>query len=488
MKSYSPIPILNDGNFTAYNDEQKTNLIADHFEKSFTPNPVINQKFNDKIETFMSSPIYAVPTAIKYISPHDVLNITQKLKINKAAGHDGISNKMLKELNITNVAKLTKIFNAMLRLSYFPQAWKFVLVRPICKAGKDPKNPTHYRPISLLSSLSKIFEKLLLTRFLNYICLIQVLPNYQFGFHSNYSTTYQLLRVTELIADSFHNKQHTIGLFLDIAQAFDKVWHVGLLFKLYDIGIPIYLFKIITNFLFDRHFVVKINSSLSSTRSIQSGIPQGSTLSPLLFNIYMSDIPYLPFTTIALYADDTALFATHNNIKIARNTLQNSIQKYLKWTQLRRILINPTKTRAKIFTHCRPTKPPSLIINNINIPWLDNNIPVKYLGLHLDQRLTWKSHIQIITNKTYHKISKLYPICNSKSKLRIDCGISIFKSIIRPSLTYACPIWCNASSTNIKKIQIIQNKFLRKILKADWFISNKQIHRELQIDSIKTPL
>lgn len=334
--------------------------------------------------------------------------------------------------------------------------------------------------------MSKIFEKLLHTRLLSYITSTQAIPNYQFGFRINYSTSHQLLRVSELIAQNFHKKQHTIGIFLDIAQAFDKVWHSGLLFKLHSIGIPVYLFEIIKNYLHNRKFCVKINTSYSTSRHIFSGIPQGSTLSPLLFNIYMSDIPHLPFTTIALYADDTALFSFHKNIQTARNSLQNSLNIYIKWTQQWRIIINPSKTQTKIFTLCRPTNPPCLKINNINIPWIENHIPIKYLGLHFDRRLTWKSHIQNIANKTYQKISKLYPLTNKFSKLQIECGISIFKTIIRPSLTYACPIWCNASASNIKKIQTIQNKFLRRILKAEWFISNKQIHKELQIESIKT--
>jgi len=391
---------------------------------------------------------------------------------------------MLKELDFSIIIKLNCIFIAMLRLSYFPQSWKLSHVLPICKPGKDPRNPSSYRPISLLSCLSKIFEKLMLSRLQNYISSINILPNYQFGFRSQFSTSQQLLRVSELIANSFHKKEHVIALFLDVAQAYDRIWHSGLLYKLYTIGVPIYLIKITKDFLSFRVFMVKINNSFSTARAIYSGIPQGSILSPLLFNLYLSGIPSLSSISIALYADDTALFSSHKNIISARNVLQTSVDKYIKWTELWRIKINPTKTQAKIFTLCRPLNPSPLIINNTIIPWLDNNIPVKYLGLYFDRRLTWKAHIQNISNKTYQKITKLYPIINKYSKLKIDCGISIYKSIIRPSLTYACPIWCNASSTNIRKLQVIQNKFLRKILKAECIISNNQVHRELQIEKI----
>ena len=390
----------------------------------------------------------------------------------------------MKELPRSSIATLAAIYNSALRIGYYPKSWKQAIVLPISKPGKNPKEVTSYRPISLLSSLSKVFEKLIQKRLTKYLLEIRALPDEQFGFRQNYCTTHQLIRLVEQIANGFHNKQHTIGLFLDVEKAFDKVWHTGLLFKLKHLGVPFYLQDIINSFISDRTYRVKVNSALSQTRTIRAGVPQGSALSPLLFNVYFSDIPKLGDSNLALFADDTAIYTTHADINVAKDNIEADVSCFLKWAHQWRIKINPTKTQAKIFTLCKPKFPRPLVVNNTIIPWLASDTPVKYLGVNIDSRLTWKKHIEVITSATYAKISKLYPLINFRSALNLECAMLIFKSIIRPSLTYACPVWNNTANSNIEKLQKIQNKFLRKCAKAPWFISNSQIQRELQIEPL----
>lgn len=144
-----------------------------------------------------------------------------------------------------------------------------------------------------------------------------------------------------------------------------------------------------------------------------------------------------------------------------------------------------TKTQAKIFTLRHPITPPQLIMHNELIPWVPNNTAAKYLGMQLDTKLNWKAHIHTTAIKTQAKISQLYALINKKSSLKTETGMLIYKSVIRPTMTYACPIWGNAAKSNIKILQTVQNKALRIIIKAPWFISNQQIHHELQIPSIK---
>lgn len=192
----------------------------------------------------------------------------------------------------------------------------------------------------------------------------------------------------------------------------------------------------------------------------------------------------MTYSEIALYADDTVLFNANSDITNACKDLQSDLNEFVKWTMKWRIAINPTKSQPKIFTLRKLNQPRQIKINNTVIPWLRNETPVKYLGVLLDQKLTWKNHIQEISNKTYAKINKLYPVINNKSSLSLECALSVFKSVIRPSLTYACQIWNNIANTHLKKLQIIQNKYLRKAVQAPWFIPNKQIHRELNIPPI----
>ncbi|KAK7791576.1 hypothetical protein R5R35_002865 [Gryllus longicercus] len=389
---------------------------------------------------------------------------------------------MLKNLNKNSVAGLTAIFNAILRFNYFPNAWKTAIVLPFRKPGKDPRRPEHYRPISLLPSISKIFERLLLKRLNKYLKDTDAIPDIQFGFRANHSCTHQLLRLTEYIAQSFQEKKHTLAAFLDIAQAYDRVWHTGLLFKIRQLGIPEYIQNIIKGFISDRKFKVKINHSFSTLRNITAGVPQGSVLSPVLFNIFMNDIPKCSNVETALFADDTALFSASSDINLAFNRVQNNLNTLIQWTKKWRIAINSQKCQTKIFTLRRPLIPPNLKVDDNEIPWKSE--PIKYLGVLLDKKLTWKPHIHAAINKSNAKILKLYPLINQHSTLNTKCQILLYKSIILPTLTYACPVWGNAAPTTIQKLQIVQNKVLRKSIKAPWFIPNHQIHRELQMETV----
>jgi len=199
----------------------------------------------------------------------------------------------------------------------------------------------------------------------------------------------------------------------------------------------------------------------------------------------MSDLPQLNNSETALYADDTALFTSHNDINYAYDNIQSHLNRFTKWTENWKIKINSSKTQAKIFTLRKHPQPPLLCIQNTNLQWVNRDTPAKYLGVLLDTKLNWKQQIKSIADKAYAKTYKLYPIINKKSALSIDCGLVVYKALILPTLTYACPIWNSAARTNFNKLEIVQNKFLRRIIKAPWFVSNNQIQHELDIPPIK---
>jgi hypothetical protein len=274
---------------------------------------------------------------------------------------------------------------------------------------------------------------------------------------------------------------------LDVGQAFDKVWHDGLLFKLKELGFPKNLQQILKSFLSERSFHVKVNSSFSCRRKIFSGVPQGSILGPILFNIFLYDIPIPPNADLALYADDTAIITTHSDIIHCRNSLQNSVNIIVNWFTNWRLNLNPTKCEAKIFSLRRSPDPAPIVINNVLINWNPQDQAVKYLGVHLDKKLNWNYHINSKLAQAYSRLSTLYPLINRKSSLQNSCALLIFKTILRPLIMYACPVWGLSLSLNkVKKIQIFQNKVLRIVSKSPWFVRNVQIHNELGIYSVKS--
>ncbi|GFV24466.1 RNA-directed DNA polymerase from mobile element jockey [Trichonephila clavipes] len=179
----------------------------------------------------------------------------------------------------------------------------------IPKPGKDQKFPLNFRPISLISSIGKIYEKILLKRIEKYTLDNSIIPEIQHGFRKETSTCHQLLRATNIIISGFNNHATTGGIFLDVEKAFDRLWHNGLIFKMINLNYPPYLVHKISDYLHNRTFQVKIQATISKIGHIQAGSPQGSLLSPILYNIYTYDFPTSPLVDICLFADDAAILS-----------------------------------------------------------------------------------------------------------------------------------------------------------------------------------
>lgn len=211
-------------------------------------------------------------------------------------------------------------------MEYFPDSWKLAKVIPIPKSGKPPENPESYRPISLFSNLSKVFEKVLKEVILKHISENNIFINEQFGFRAHHSSTHQVLRICNHIKSNRDIVKSTGMVLLDIEKAFDTVWHDGLLYKLIHLRFPPYICKIVQSFLTRRRFVVQVNSGVSDLMFFNSGVPQGSVLAPILYNIYVSDFPKLPNCHTAIFADDTAIFSSHELALNIESNLLNVIK------------------------------------------------------------------------------------------------------------------------------------------------------------------
>ncbi|GFW81552.1 probable RNA-directed DNA polymerase from transposon BS [Trichonephila clavipes] len=233
---------------------------------------------------------------------------------------------MIKKLPLKAILTLIFLINKILKLRHFPNSWKNAIIFPIKKPGKNNHQPTSYRPICLLSSLSKITEHIILNRINTFISDSNFINPNQFGFTKRLSTCHPLLRLTEKIASGFQRGRSTGAVFLDIQKAFDRVWIGGLIYKLITNNFPPALIHLINSYLTNRSYQVRVKDSLSNVYKVNLGAPQGSLLGPIIFNIYINDIPTHPQTSLNIYADDTAIATTFKNHKSITKHLNNHLK------------------------------------------------------------------------------------------------------------------------------------------------------------------
>ncbi len=461
-----PLPPLLVDNQWVRNDAEKVEHYAAHLQSVFSPHQI-------------PSPPLPVPESQPHhrfsFSPKAVARIIDRLNVKKAPGFDRITARMLRELPRTGILWLTRIYNAILRFSTFPATWKCAKVIMLPKPGKNTADLSSYRPISLLSILSKTFEKLLHNK-LQSLLPQSALPNHQFGFRMRHSTTDQLRRVTSTILTDLEEKRYCAAAFLDVSQAFDRVWHAGLHFKLSRL-LPANVCALLRNYLTERSFFVVYNDHVSSTRPITAGVPQGSVLGPLLYTLYTADLPEPPETTLATFADDTAFLASAADYPTAVESLQSALTDFLQWTNRWKIRLNSAKLVNITFTNRSHAYIPVTLGTEV-IPYQTS---VKYLGLHLEERLTYATHIRKKRQELDLRFRQLQWLFRPRSGLSLENRRVLYLALLRPIWAYALPIWGCASASQRAIIQRFQSKALRRLAGAPWFVRNDVLHRDLQI-------
>lgn len=480
--------ILKHNNVIYYTQQEKADILAQNFN------------LNHNISTHLSdygtvSEVDDVANQIRLTNPSPqnsyfitldkIVEIIKSLRNKKSPGLDGINNQCLKNLPKKGLSYLTTILNACLKLSYFPCIWKNSKTIPILKPSKTADSPLSYRPISLLSSVSKILEKIIKEKLMKFIDTNEILPSQQFGFRTEHNTSQPLFKIRKLVKNNFSNAKSTGMILLDIKSAFDSVWHNGLIFKLQHFNFPIEVIKIVQNYLSNRSFTVYLGKTCSQQINVTAGCPQGSCLSPILYNIFTADIPTFLNCVTSIFADDTAILSSDifsANVMLNLQRALSDITKYFnKWN----IMINPEKTQAIYFTRKRKQCfiPQSLLrFMTHDIPWENN---VKYLGVMLDTKLNFNNHIPYIINKI-NKITRImYPLINKKSELNIQNKKLIMKAIFHPVLFYCAPVWSTSAKCHLAKLQVAQNKLLKMIFRLPWHYSTRRLHALANFELVK---
>lgn len=456
------------------NSEQKADTFAHHLEQIFQPNEATALPDNDLVNHTSNDDL-----EIKLVTPKEVRNEISRLNKKKSPGYDLITGEVLQNLPHKAIVKLTTLINASFRLKYVPDMWKVAEVIMIPKPGKPPHEVTSYRPISLLPIMSKLFEKLLLKRLNPIIEERHLIPDYQFGFREKHSTIDQVHRITNIIEQALEQKKICSTVFLDVAQAFDKVWHEGLIYKLRKM-LPIQFTKIFESYLTNRMFRVRQDDAYSKLMPIKAGVPQGSVLGPVLYLLFTCDIPDLDENIIATFADDTAIIATGVTHEEAIRKVQSAVTTIFNWTVKWRIKLNETKSVHVDFTN-KNINHQAVFINNIIIPYENT---AKYLGMTLDAKLRWKAHVKKKRDELEIRYRNMYWLLGRHSSLSVHNKILLYKQVLMPVWTYGIQLWGCTRYSNIEIIQRFQNKVLRGVVNAPWYVRNKDLHRDLKVDSV----
>ena len=292
---------------------------------------------------------------------------------------------------------LTVYFEIVLEFVFFPQIFKTAKVILVFKTGK--RNLTNnYRPISLLPSLSKVLEKLIKIRLLKFFDKHQVFYENQYGFREKYSTLHALLDVTSETYNAIQRNHHTALMYIDLRKAFDTVSHNILLQKLYHYGICGPAHKLIESYLSSRYQFVSFNSTTSSSKAINIGVPQGSILGPLLFLIYINDLPNAIISKPRLFADDTCLILNNSSASALETVCNLELHNLYKSFNANKLQINPQK--SAVLTISSKLNSPKLDLNiNYNASPISCHESCNYLGVYIDSKMQFKTNIKLIEVK-----------------------------------------------------------------------------------------
>lgn len=438
-----------------------------------------NRIVNSRIVTNETNNLLTL-TNYNLCSTDEIARIIKNLKTNTSSGLDGITTKCIKSLKNIIIQELTECVNKCLTLGTFPDSLKIAKVTPIYKSG-NKSDPGNYRPISVLPVLSKIFEKVLYKRLKDHIDVLNLINDTQYGFRPKSNTLSATVDLVTNIKLNIDKKKIALGIFIDLKKAFDTVSHDILLQKLNDIGIVGTAHDMFTSYLRNRCQVVKIGKSESSYSTLTYGIPQGSILGPLLFIIYINGINQIGLKgDITLYADDTCLFYFSNTIEEIIDNAQKDLKLLDEWFQTNLLTINVSKTNYIIFAskNKKIQDFPPLTLNNQAIKRTNQE---KYLGLVLDHQLTWKPHLIKIKSKLSSLTGALRGIVRC---LPLQVRYTIYNSLVKPHIDYLIEIWGTSYKTNLKLLQIAQNKLVKTLFHYDYMTPTDKIYKETKLLNI----
>ena len=485
-KSKKEFPNCFEDNEHRITDRQE---IADRFNNFFTNigpklSNAIPSSGNQSYKNYLSKNINSV-FEFHTIDSQSITDVIKDMTPKSSCGIDEISSKLLKKISHIISPVLTITINQSITTGIFPDKLKIAKVLPLHKKGAN-NIFDNYRPISLLPVISKVFEKIVFKQLYDYFLTKKLLYNSQYGFRTLHSTELAALELTDRINENLDKGELPLAIYLDLSKAFDTLDHEILLEKLKYYGIIGNNLEWFSSYLRNRLQYVCLNDTNSSMLNITTGVPQGSILGPLLFLIYMNDISEATeiFHSI-LYADDTTLTERLSSFNIVidgneinkqnlENNINNELDKIYRWLCDNKLSINIPKTKFMIFHHRQRRIEhliPNLHINNYQIEKVSE---FNFLGITIDEHLSWNNHIQKISNKISRNIGCLYRL---KNFLPIFTLKLLYSSLILPYLQYGILLWgykCN-------RIFKLQKRAVRAISRSKYNAHTEPIFKNLEL-------
>ena len=451
--------------------------VADQFNRYYVNiGPNLAEKLeklpNKSFLDYLYSP-FPKSFSFQNINSETVIKTIDSLKPKGSCGIDKISNKLLKYVKYELAEPLSLIINQCFSFNIFPNLLKIAKVTPVYKKG-DSDLFENYRPVSVLSSVSKVFEKVMYNQMYDHFVKSKIFFPSQYGFRKNHSTEFAVLEVVDRIIKGMDQNKLPINIYLDLSKAFDTLDHGILLHKLSYYGLSEEAVQLFRSYLSDRRQYVELSCTVSDQCSITCGVPQGSILGPLLFTIYVNDL-FLATDIFhpVLYADDTTLITSiFTTVQNSEEIINYELRNVSDWLKLNKLSLNVSKTKAMVF-HCqqRVVSYPELYLEGRPIEFVKH---FKFLGIIMDENLKFGNHIDQVGKK----VSKVAGIMNRlKHFLPTNILKTIYNALILPHFTYGLSLWGSKAG----KLFILQKKAVRLITKSHYRAHTSVMFKNLRL-------
>ena len=484
--------------------QDKVKIITETFEDIFTydnPKPYFDDTHKINVTNHMKeiqhqlSPLKSIPENYLHsqhkITINEISKEIDKLDSKKAPGPDTISNTTIKYLKPSLVNILYILYNLSFQKGYHSINWKTPLVILFNKPGKSSSNPLNLRAISLINTLSKILEKIITRKLTLWAESNNKINPEQAGFRAHKSTQDKIFQLTQTAMHAKNMGRRTAAIFMDVEKAFDKVWHAGLIDTLINIDLPLLYIRYINSFLSDRHMFFRIHGLESPKIKLNFGVPQGSSLSPILFNLYVADIPTptAPNTFLSQFADDIKLYSTSAHMTVIQKRLQLSLNKILSYCGTKRISINENKTFELVFIKKSRKSQTEEEISPVTCH--GSPIPIKssgkFLGILFDEKLSFQQHIASTVSRAKYRSNCILTLHNPQYGPSNPTMIRLFNIFIRPLLEYGHTALITAHPRLITQLESVQTTFIRRILHLPR-IHNNTTRKLANVNTIKNRL